>query len=244
MTHPKPQTVGVLALMWLLSILEDINEENNGNIIAGNSPRDCSVSRQHFTSEEQMTTWFDDLMNEVSKKEENRRLEMNKVRCDQVLQAISVLEGKIAEVNDIAAKERAIIDEWEQSETGKLQRQIDWLARQLEFFIRSTDQKSITLAHGSIHLRMGRPKVSVVDMDKFLTVGEKLKLIREKPSTKEADLNAIKEYIRRVGTPPLGIAFSPATVSFNYKTKGKSDEQQSTEAGGNGSTDQVEAAAQ
>jgi hypothetical protein len=191
-----------------------------------------------------MTTWFDEMMIEVEKKEEDRRLEMNKIRCDQVLQTIAVLEDKIAEVNDIATKERQIIDEWELSEAGKLHRQIDWLARQLEIFIRGTDQKSITLAHGSIHLRRGKPKVSVVDMDKFLPVGEKLNLIRQKPSVKEADLNAISVYIRRVGSPPPGIAYTPATVNFSFKTKGKGDEQQSTEVGSNGSADQVEAAAQ
>lgn len=191
-----------------------------------------------------MTTWFDEMMQELEKKEEDRRLQMNKIRCDAVLQAIAVLEDRIAEVNDIAAKERAIIGEWEQSETGKLQRQVDWLARQLEVFIRGTDQKSITLAHGSIHLRMGRPKVSVVDMEQFLPVGEKLKLIREKPSVKEADLKAISSYIQRVGKPPPFIAYTPAAVNFSYKTKGKSDEQQSTEVGSDGSTNQVEAAAQ
>ncbi len=190
-----------------------------------------------------MTTWFDDLMIEIEKKEEDRRLQMNKIRCDQVLLAISVLEGKIAEVSDIASKERQIIDEWEQSQTSKLQRQVDWLARQLESFIRSADQKSIVLPHGSLHLRMGKPKVAVVDLEKFLPIGERLKLIREKPSSKEADLNAISAYIRRVGKPPPFIAYTPAVVNFSYKTKGSNDEQQSTEAGSDGNTDQVEAAA-
>ena len=187
-----------------------------------------------------MTTWFDEMMEQLEKKEDDRRIEMNKIRCDQILQTISVLENKIAEVNDIATKERQIIDEWEQSETNKLQRQVDWLARQLEFFIRSTDQKSITLAHGSLHLRLGRSKVSVVDMDKFLPIGEKLKLVREKPSVKEADLNAVNAYIRRVGTPLPGIAFTPASISFSFKTKGSNDVKQQTEVGSNGDTVEAE----
>jgi hypothetical protein len=191
-----------------------------------------------------MTSWFDDLMIEIEKKEEDRRIQMNKIRCDQVLQAISVLEVKIAEVNDIASKERAILDEWEQSQTSKLERQVDWLARQLEAFIRSADQKSIVLPHGSIHLRMGRPKVAVVDLEKFLPVGERLKLIREKPSAKEADLNAISAYIRRFGKPPPFIAYTPAVVNFSYKTKGSNDVEQQTEVGDSGCTDQVEAATQ
>jgi hypothetical protein len=194
--------------------------------------------RAHMT-----TTWFDEMMLQLEKDEDNRRIEMNKVRCDQVLQTISVLENRIAEVTDVATKERQIIDEWEQSEASKLQRQVDWLARQLEFFIRSTDQKSITLAHGSMFLRKGKPKVTVIDMDKFLPIGEKLELIREKPSEKQADLNAISAYIRRVGTPPPFIAYTPAVVNFSYKTKGNNNGKQQTEAGSDGDTVEAEVAA-
>jgi hypothetical protein len=91
---------------------------------------------------------------------------------------------------------------------------------------------------------MGRPKVAVVDLEKFLPVGERLKLIREKPSAKEADLNAISAYIRRFGKPPPFIAYTPAVVNFSYKTKGSNDVEQQTEVGDSGCTDQVEAATQ
>jgi hypothetical protein len=218
-------------------------ENKNSDDPSCDYPRHLGGARSAIARTAQMTTWFDDLMTEIEKKEQDRRLEMNKIRCDQVLQAISVLEERVAEISDVATKERAMIDEWEQSETSKLQRQVDWLARQLEFWIRSTDQKSVVLPHGSIFLRTGRPKVSVVDLEKFLPIGEKLELIREKPSEKQADLNAISAYIRRVGTPPPGIAFTPATVNFSYKTKGINNGKQQTEVGSDGDSVEAEVAA-
>lgn len=188
-----------------------------------------------------MTTWFSDLMEELEKKEEERRIELSKLECDRILQTIGVLDGKIQEVTEIASKELAIIDEWKQSQTAKIERQVSWLAGQLERFIRSTNQKSIVLPHGSLFLRVGRPKVSVVDSAAFLPIGERLGLVRIKPASKEPDLNSIHAYVRRVGTVPPGIAYTPATVGFSFKTmKGQNNGTEQTEAGSNGESDSAQ----
>lgn len=192
-----------------------------------------------------MTTWFSDLMEELEKKEEERRIELSKLECDRILQTIAVLDGRIQEVAEIASKELAIIDDWKQSQTAKIERQVSWLAGQLERFIRSTNQKSIVLPHGSLFLRVGRPKVSVVDSAAFLSIGERLGLVRIKPASKEPDLNSIHAYVRRVGSVPPGVAYTPATVGFSFKTmKGRNngtEQREQTEAGSNGESDSAEA---
>jgi len=194
-----------------------------------------------------MTTWFSDLMLELEKKEEERRVELSKVECDRILQTIAVLEGRIQEVTEIAQKEHSIIDEWKQSQTEKIEKQVSWLAGQLEKFIRSTSEKSIVLPHGSLHLRLGKPKVSVVDEVAFMPVGERLGLIRIKPSLKEADLNSIHAYIRRVGSVPPGVAYTPPAVHFGFKTKGTNnngtEQREQAEIGSNGESDTGQAAA-
>lgn len=192
--------------------------------------------------------WLDELLEEAEKAEKGRKLEMDKIRCDQALQTIKVLQQKTSEVEAIAAQETKLIEDWKAAEVGKLQRQIDWLAGQCENFIRSSDQKTIVLPHGSLHLRLGRPKVTIIDEATFTPIGQRLGLIKIKPSTTDPDLNAIHAYVRRVGSVPPGIAYTPATVGFTFKTKGTNNNgteqrEQQAQAGGNGESGSAEAAA-
>ena len=100
--------------------------------------------------EKQSPAWLTDLLEVSEKQDAERSMQMSKVRCDQMLQSIAVLESKIEEVNDIAEHEQKIIAEWQQSENGKLERQIAWLARQCEEFIRASGDKTIQLPHGQL----------------------------------------------------------------------------------------------
>jgi len=175
-------------------------------------------------------SFLDELLEESAKADAAKRIEMSKIRCDHALQTIAVLENRIAEIENLADQERVIIDEWSNKETAKLQGQIDWLARQLEAYVRSGDEKTINLSHGSIYLRQGKPKVDVIDMEAFMQIAEKKGLLRTKPSEKLPDLNAIHNYIRAYKLPPPGCSYTPATTNFHYKTKGKNDESK-TEVG-------------
>ena len=94
--------------------------------------------------------FLDELLKEAEEADEKKRIQMSKVRCDQVLQSIAVLEAKVDEVNTIAEHEQKIIAEWQQSENGKLERQIAWLARQCEEFIRASGDKTIQLPQGRL----------------------------------------------------------------------------------------------
>jgi predicted acetyltransferase len=127
---------------------------------------------------------------------------MSKVRCDQVLQSIAVQEEKIEEVNNIAEHGQKIITEWQQSENGKLERQVAWLARQCEEFIRASGDKTIQLPHGRLSLRAGKATVAIVDEAAFMQIAEKKGLVRIKPEEKLPDLLKIHEFIRVHGFPP------------------------------------------
>jgi len=143
-----------------------------------------------------------------------------------------VLESKIEEVNGIAEHEQKIITEWRQSENGKLERQIAWLARQCEEFIRSSGDKTIQLPHGKLSLRAGKAKVSIVDESAFMQIAEKKGLVRTKPEEKLPDLLKIHEFIRVHGFPPAGVSYTPATVNFSFKTKKEErDAEQSSKTG-------------
>jgi phage host-nuclease inhibitor protein Gam len=177
-------------------------------------------------------TFIDELLEESENSEEKRRLEMDKLRADQLLMAISVLEQKLDEVCDLAEKEIALIEEFQTSESEKLNKKISWLTWNLEHYIRSTDDKTINLPHGHIKLRLGRDKVEVEDMDMFLKTAAKRGFLKTIPESYEPDLQAITEHIKRTGEIPHGVKLTPAQTKFSYKTKqGETNEQHETKAG-------------
>jgi hypothetical protein len=175
---------------------------------------------------------------------------MNKLRADQALAAIAVIEEKMAETEQIAEQEITLITNWKESEATKLQNKINWLSFNLEKFIRSTGDSTITLAHGSIKVRKSRDKIEIVDLQKFTVIGQRHGLLRRIAANDEPDMNAIRAFIKiNGGKPPVGVILTPGQPTFSYSTtkKGTNDEheQRETEAGSNGAeqTGEVQAAA-
>jgi phage host-nuclease inhibitor protein Gam len=167
--------------------------------------------------------WLQELLDAEVEKEKNQVVEMSKIKADQALAAISVIEARINEANDIAEKEINLIQQWNMSEVSKLQKKIDWLVWNLENYMKTTGEKTISLPHGKIAFRMGRDRVEVIDLQKFLPIGQRLGLVRVTPAKTEPDLLAIAAYIKLNGKPPVGVMLTPAQAKFSYKTKGTND---------------------
>jgi len=194
-----------------------------------------------------MPDWLQELLEDSEAIDQKRLLEMNKLRADQALAAIAVIEQQIAEAEQIAEQEVGIVTSWKEKETTKLQNKINWLAFNLEKFIRSTDESTITLAHGVVKMRKSRDKIEIVDPNKFKAIGQRHGLLRHIDATDEPDMTAIRAFIKmNGGKPPLGVLLTPGQPKFSYSTnrKGESDVEEQTETGITGrSTDQIEVAA-
>lgn len=171
--------------------------------------------------EKQSPPWLQELLDAAEAQEQKQLIEFSKIKADQALAAIAEIESKINEVNEIAEKEIELIQQWNLAEVDKLQRRIDWLVFNLENYIKTTGEKTISLPHGKISFRMGRDKVEVIDLQKFLPIGQKLGLVRVTPAKTEPDLLAIAAYIKIHGKPPVGTMLTPATAKFSYKTQSK-----------------------
>ena len=169
--------------------------------------------------------WLQELLDAEEVREEMKKLDMNKILADRALAAIAVLESKINEVNDIAEKEITLIQQWNLSELNKLQKKIDWLVWNLSNFMTALGEKTVTLPHGQLKIRMGRDKVSIVDETKFLPIGTRLGLVRTIAAKVEPDLQAIAAFIKtNGGKPPSGVMLTVGQPNFSYKTtKGTSD---------------------
>ncbi len=173
-------------------------------------------------------TFIDELLAESEQKE----LEMNKLRADQLLMAITVLETKMEDVDRLVDEEIHIIESYRKSEFAKLEKKCSWLTWNLEQFIRSTNEKTIKLPHGAIKLRLGRDKVEVSNMETFMKQAPKLGFLKVIPESYEPDLQKIHEYIKRKGTIPNGVTLTPAKTKFSYTTlKGQHGKDETTETG-------------
>ncbi len=165
-------------------------------------------------------TFLDEIILEAERAENESRIELNRVRADLLLIALWKLDGQSEEVEKTAESEINLIEAWRDTELSRLEKQRSFLTWQLEQYIKSTDEKTIRLAHGQIRLRLGRDKIEIVDLDTFLKVGKKQGLIRTMPEYQEPDLRAVADYVKRTGEIPAGVELTPATTRFSYKLTG------------------------
>lgn len=180
--------------------------------------------------------FIDELLLEAENAEETQRLEVDKLRADQLLMAVQVLETQMDDVNKIADEEIKLIEDYRRSEGDRLQRKRNWLSWNLEQFMRSTDLKTLKLPHGVLKLRAGRDKVEVQDVDTFLKSPDGQKFLRVIPEQYQPDLNSIHEHIKKTGEVPTGVVLIPGEVRFSLTTfkrngnNGKDEQQHASEA--------------
>ena len=176
-------------------------------------------------------TFIDEILAEAEVAEEKRRIELDKLRADQLLMAVARLEVSMTDVNKLADDEMKIIEEYRSLELARLDKKRSWLVWNLEQYMRSTGEKTIRIPHGQLKIRKGRDRVAVVAMDLFLKVGQKLGLLRTIPETFAPDVQAILDHIKRTGEIPDGVQFIPAENKFSYSTtKEGNNGEQSTES--------------
>jgi phage host-nuclease inhibitor protein Gam len=176
-----------------------------------------------------MTNFMEELLAEVEGKEQERKLELDRVKADQILMALSKIDAQSEEIDRVASEETALIESWRKNELDRLDKKRSWLCWNLSQFLKSTQEKTIRLAHGTIKERMGRDKVDITNIDVFLKVGAKYGLLRTYPEHKEPDLNAVLTYIKRTGEIPPGVVLIPGTPKSGYTLVNKGEPTDATE---------------
>ena len=166
-------------------------------------------------------TFIDELLAEAEVKEKEERIQLSRLKADQILATLAVLEQSADNINKLADDEISIIEEYRATELQKIEKKASWLAYQLEQFIRSTDEKTINLPHGSIKLRLGRDKIEIVNMDEFIPFAQRKNLLKQIPESFEPDLAKLREYLLRNKFAPPGVVTTPASTKFSYTTKGE-----------------------
>jgi hypothetical protein len=183
---------------------------------------------------EERINFIEEILREAEIAEADRKLELDRLRADQILSAIAVLEGKMSEVNDLCEKELKLIEGFRSNELSRLDKQRSWLVFNLDGFMRSTGEKTLRLPHGILKLRKGRDRVAVIAMEQFLKIGGKLGLLRQIPESFSPDLQAIADHVKRTGEIPSGVEYIPADIKFSYTTNGGPNEREQPSESGPG----------
>jgi hypothetical protein len=177
---------------------------------------------------EQRIDFIEEILQEAERADKEKKIEIDRLRADQILAAIAKLEAGMAEVNDLCEKELKLVEEYRANELARLDKKRSWLVFNLEGFMRASGEKTVRLPHGSLKLRKGRDKAAVVALDEFLKVGPQLGLVRTVPEELAPDLQAIINHIKSTGEIPAGVEFIAADVKFSYTTtsNGETDERE------------------
>ncbi len=162
--------------------------------------------------------FIEELLREAEVAEAKQRLELDRLKADQILATVAVVEKQMAEVNNLVEKETRLLEEFRSNELGRLDKTRSWLVFNLDGFMRSTGEKTVRLPHGLLKLRKGRDRVAVVALERFLEVGSSLGLVRAVPEQLAPDIPAIINYIKTSGEIPPGIEFLAADIKFSYTT--------------------------
>jgi hypothetical protein len=168
-------------------------------------------------------TFLDEIILEAERADKVTRIELDRARADHILIALGRLDGHSEEVEKTAEAEINLIAAWKDTELSRIDKQRSFLTWQLEQYIKSTDEKTIRLAHGTLKLRLGRDKIEVVDIDAFMKVAKKEGLLRTMPEYQEPDLRLVTEYVKKTGEIPAGVELTPATTKFSYQLNGGSN---------------------
>jgi hypothetical protein len=103
-----------------------------------------------------------ELLAESEDADQQKRIEMDQLRADQLLTAVAILEDQMVDVNDLVNKEIRLLEDYRSSELSRLDKRRSWLLFNLEAFARSTGEKTVRLPHGVLKLRKQEDRVAVV----------------------------------------------------------------------------------
>jgi len=162
--------------------------------------------------------FIDQIIQEAEERKDAERGEMSRLRADDMLKALSILDSQMADVNSLCDTETARIEAYRQTELSRMDKKRSWITFNLDAYIRESGEKTIRLPSGTIKFRKGRDKVVIVAMETFLKVASRLGFLKTVPESFEPDQLKIMAYLKRTGSVPEGCEFIPAESRFSYTT--------------------------
>lgn len=130
------------------------------------------------------------------------------------LYIVELLAKEQAEIEQLAINRIRDLMIWMEHQCRGRQRQIDFLSRQLEAYVRvrleGRKKQSLSLPDGTLKLMMPQPALEI-DEEAFFGAKPDEALVAVIPEQKRPDRNAIKAHIRQTGEIPEGCEWTEPT---------------------------------
>ena len=189
-----------------LNDITEINSTDNLSILPIEDEQDIKDTLRDI---------FDEMYDEINKPEIDLS-DTPEVRFAKYLWVIKMKEQEIAKVKATTEKLIHDIEAWTERKVQQHQGQIDFLSKQMENYLKQSNQKSLALPPGTIGLRKLQDKVQITDEDLFYQKADPV-LLRCIPESYEPDMKKIKEHIKATGEVPVGIEVTAQDKKFYYK---------------------------
>lgn len=170
---------------------------------------------------ETTTSFLDDLLADVEKKENQNTQAYN----DLIAMEVIKLENEITANFQQAEVECNIINEWALKRNSAIQERVNLLRLKLESFIRGQGVKTIDLPHAVLKIRKQPDKVEVVDLQAFICNASS-ELVTLVPESVKPSLTKIKNYMQMTGKVPAGCVRIEGKEEFKLTLRTTSEEKE------------------
>jgi hypothetical protein len=158
--------------------------------------------------------FLDELLMEVESRESEQQL----AYCDMLILRAKELKEKMEKNLRQAEEEKRIIETWLISKNLELEERYGMIIKKLEMIMTQRGEKTIDLPHGVMKIRKMPDRVEIEDLEVFMkNAGEELVTVI--PEQIRADLQKIKQYIKRTQRIPAGVKYIEGREEFRLKIK-------------------------
>ena len=170
--------------------------------------------------------FIDEMLQEIEAAEEKQ----TEAGYDLMLLAIKKYQSEIKRNFEEGDKECQLIQNFVLSKNSQIQEKINWIEKKLEAFIREREEKTISLANGTLKMHKKPDRIEIDDLDLFLKKA-KPEMLTVIPEQVKPNLLAIKNHIKTRPTPQ-GVKVTEGQVEFSYLlTKEEDNAREETQTG-------------
>lgn len=141
---------------------------------------------------------------------------ISETRINKFLFVIKLKESELKKCELLAQDTFTKTQSWLDSRRERIISTIEYLTRQMQNYLRTQNQKTMSLPNGSIGFRKQPDSIEITNEELFLSNAGP-DLLKHIPEKYQPDLNAIKKHLKLTGDLPDGVELISKGDKFYYK---------------------------
>lgn len=141
---------------------------------------------------------------------------ISETRINKFLYVIKLKESELKKCELLAHDTFTKTQNWLDSRQRRIISTIEYLTNQMQNYLRTQNQKSLSLPNGSIGFRKQPDSIEITNEELFLSIAGP-DMLKHIPEKYQPDLNAIKKHLKLTGDLPDGVELISKGDKFYYK---------------------------